>query len=72
MRFEQALQAMREGKSVKRKAYNDEYLYIIENLKKEPIMFVKKKYEKRNCVATINIINILAEDWEIVNESATV
>ena len=68
MRFEEALKAMREGKSVKRKAYNDEYLYIKENLNKEPIMFIKKKYEPRNCVATINIIGILAEDWEIVDE----
>jgi hypothetical protein len=68
MRFEEALKAMRDGKSVTRKAYNDEYLYIIENLNKEPIMFIKKKYEPRNCVATINIINILAEDWEIVDD----
>ena len=68
MRFEEALKAMREGKTVTRKSYNDEYLYIMENLNKEPIMFVKKKYEKRNCVATIGIINILAEDWEVVNE----
>ena len=66
MRFEQALQAMREGKAVTRKANNDEYLYIMENLNKEPIMFVKRKYGPRNCVVTINIINILAEDWETV------
>lgn len=68
MRFEEALKAMRKGKAVTRKEYNDEYLYIIENLNKEPIMFVKKKYVPRNCVVTINIINILAEDWEIVDE----
>lgn len=68
MKFEEALKAMRDGKSVTRKAYNNEYLYIIENLNKEPIMFIKKKYEQRNCVATINIISILAEDWEIVDE----
>lgn len=68
MIFEQALQAMRAGKAVTRKAYNDEYLYIIENLNKEPVMFIKKKYEQRNCVTTINIISILAEDWEISDE----
>lgn len=68
MKFEEALKAMREGKSVKRKAYNDEYLYIEENLNREPIMFIKKKYEPRICVAIINIISILAEDWEVVDE----
>ena len=65
MKFEQALQAMREGKKVKRPSqYNPRTIFdgsIIEICRwngKEPI-----DYEPLN---SIQCSNILAEDWEIV------
>ena len=67
MRFEQALQAMREGKKVKRPIqYNPRMIYdshIIEVLtwnEKEPI-----DYE---LLGGMQCENILAEDWEIVED----
>lgn len=67
MRFEEALKAMREGKKVKRPAqYNPRTIMentIIEVCTwngKEPI-----NYEPLN---SIQCSNILAEDWEVVDE----
>ena len=66
MRFEQALQAMREGKKVKRpKQYNprmifdDSIIEVINWNREQPI-----DYEPLN---SIQCRNILAEDWEIVD-----
>ncbi len=64
MKFEQALQAMREGKRVKRPIQ-----YVPRTIKDGMIVEVYKDtsgnpfYEP---IYTINIWNIIAEDWEIV------
>ena len=60
MRFEEALQAMREGKKVK---LEEEPIYYIED------STIIESWGNIGEVSTLlNPEKILAEDWEIVNE----
>ena len=70
MRFEQALQAMREGKKVKRPTQHNPRAIrcnrIVEVFKWNPReKEIKDWYEP---LEGINCDNILAEDWEIVED----
>lgn len=66
MRFEEALKAMREGKKVKRPVQ-----FVPRTMKNGRIVEVYKNpngelmYEP---LETMNTCNIIAEDWEIVDE----
>ena len=66
MRFEQALQAMREGKKVKRPIYD--VVYVISNNE------IRYRHTFGKCEVyefgfnAIENTDILAEDWEIVDE----
>lgn len=66
MTFEQALQAMREGKIVTRPCFVSEVLRMND---KELQWLRKVKGEYINCdfYATANV-DLIAEDWEIVDE----
>lgn len=60
MRFEEALKAMREGKKVKRTCFDDSDYYYLEN-----------KIIKDSCGSIQFVLTgkeILAEDWEVVDE----
>lgn len=67
MTFEEALKAMREGKKVKRpKQYNPRTIFeenIVEVVTWEHNRVID--YEPLN---SIRCTNILAEDWEIIDE----
>lgn len=69
MRFEEALKAMREGKKVKNSAYN--YIYAIidndvcmSNINHFNIMNNLGSWRE----AEIYSDELLAEDWEVVND----
>ena len=66
MRFEQALQAMREGKKVKRKCSRN-YYKIIDNVIHITIVDADGE-EFLDRATLIDVRNLLCEDWEIVDE----
>ena len=66
MRFEQALQAMREGKKVKRPAQ-----FVPKTMKNGRIVEVYKNKDGKpmyESLDAMNTCNIIAEDWEFADE----
>lgn len=61
MRFEEALQAMREGKKVRRECWETRSFYTLANG-----VGIFDRFGKR--VIMIEDDDILAKDWEVVNE----
>ncbi len=72
MRFEQALQAMREGKKVYVKNGNPSneqwHLWIRKNHQGKEVLFVGLNEDIWQCPYVLSIVSILSEDWEIVDE----
>lgn len=66
MRFEEALKAMREGKKVKRKEYTC-CLFM-----EAGVIFTTYLYQSKKRLTAVKeyfwLNDILAEDWEIVDE----
>lgn len=60
MKFEEAMQAMREGKRVKRKLSNKSY--FIGNLSKQIYMSIETR------TSSISEDDIMEEDWVIIDE----
>lgn len=68
MRFEQALQAMREGKKVREKSWNTwECLFIKNNILCSADMYDGKIFYGRADLP-MDADYLLAEDWEIVED----
>ena len=67
MRFEQALQAMREGKRVKLADYNTRYCIVYGSIWEESINPLGNVYYAGG-IADLSCYKILAEDWEVVED----
>ena len=65
MKFEQALQAMREGKKVRRKSIENAE-YFIKNKKMMCKYFAYGEYKYDSYIF---FSEILAEDWEVVDDN---
>ena len=66
MKFEEALQAMRKGKKVKRPVH-----FVPRTIKKGKIVEIYKNKDNKNMYISLdsmNTCNIMAGDWEIVYE----
>lgn len=66
MKFEEALKAMREGKKVKRPWYNEVYVISHNEIRYRYTFGKGEVYEFG--LNAIQKEDILAEDWEIVDE----
>lgn len=64
MRFEQALQAMREGKQTRRSQYDNSFFY----LENRYIMYKRKGDSEGIALSGLGSMDITAEDWEIVED----
>lgn len=70
MRFEQALQAMREGKKVKRPIQSNPRA-IVHNMIVEVFKWNPRENEVKDWYEPLDglhIENIMAEDWEIIED----
>jgi hypothetical protein len=67
MRFEEALKAMREGKEAKRPIYNVVYVVVNNEIRyRHSFGIPSESYEFG--LTAISTKDIMAEDWEIVDE----
>lgn len=65
MRFEEALKAMRDGKKVREKCWNDWEFMWIDSIK---IKWFANPDLDEEFAEEINSDMILAEDWEIIDD----
>jgi len=64
MRFEQALQAMRDGKKIKRDVWSDgSYAFASDESGEMDARLVIRKHD---CPFALSTTDIFAEDWEVV------
>lgn len=64
MRFEEALEALRKGKKIKRDVWSDKsYAYASDESGEMDAKLVIRQHE---CPFALSTIDIFAEDWEVV------
>ena len=67
MKFEEALQAMREGKKVKLPNDNPRYYIVNGSIWEESIISLGHIYNNGS-IEDLSCYKILAEDWEVVDD----